>query len=103
MRTSIGTGVILMAIGGVLAFAVRAPSEVEQYIDVIDLGLILIWAGILMLGMQAYLHRPRRPKPPRVSRRDTTREDPWHDQDVHRPGYAGETQRYPSVRGPRDR
>ncbi len=103
MRTSIGTGVILMAIGGVLAFAVRAPAEVEQYVDVIDLGLILIWAGVLVLGMQAYMHRPRRPKPPRVSRRDTAREDPWGDQDVHRPGYAGETQRYPSIRGPRDR
>ena len=102
MRTSIGTAVILMAIGGVLAFAVKAPAEVEEYIDVLDLGLILIWAGLLMLGMQAYLHRPRRPRPPRVSRTGA-REDPWHEQDVHRPGYAGETQRLPTVRGPRDR
>ena len=103
MRTSIGTGVILMAIGGVLAFAVRAPAEVEQYIDVIDLGLILIWAGVLVLGMQAYMHRPRRPRPPRVSRHDAAREDPWQDQDVHRPGYAGETERFPSIRHQRDR
>ena len=103
MRTSIGTGVILMAIGGVLAFAVRMPAEVEQYVDVIDLGLILIWAGVLVLGMQAYMHRPRRPRPPRVSRRDGVAEDPWRDQDVHRPGYAGETQRYPSIRGTRNR
>ena len=103
MRTSIGTGVILMAIGGVLAFAVRAPSEVEQYIDVVDLGLILIWAGLLVLATQVYLHRPRRPRPQRVSRRDSSVEDPWRDQDVHRPGYAGETERFPSIRGDRDR
>ena len=103
MRTSIGTGVILMAIGGVLAFAVRAPSEVQQYLDVVDLGLILIWAGLLVLGMQAYMHRPRRPRPPRVTRRDGPLEDPWRDQDVHRAGYAGETERFPSIRGPRDR
>jgi hypothetical protein len=103
MRTSIGTGVILMAIGGILAFAVNAPSEVTQYVDVIDVGLILIWAGVLVLGMQAYMHRPRRPRPPRVSRRDVVAEDPWRDQDVHRPGYAGETERFPSIRGPRER
>ncbi|MEP6760656.1 MAG: hypothetical protein ABJA93_04745 [Sporichthyaceae bacterium] len=103
MRTSIGTGVILMAIGGVLAFAVRAPSEVQQYLDVVDLGLILIWAGLLVLGMQIYMHRPRRPRPARVTRRDGPLEDPWRDQDVHRPGYAGETQRFPSIRGPRNR
>ena len=103
MRTSIGTAVILMAIGGVLAFAVNAPASVEQYLDVLDLGLILIWSGLLMLGMQAYMHRPRRPRPVRVSRRAAVTEDPWRDQDVHRPGYAGETERYPSIRGPRDR
>lgn len=103
MRTSIGTGVILMAIGGVLAFAVRAPTEVEQYIDVIDLGLILIWAGVLVLGMQAYMHLPRRARPARASRRDVIAEDPLRDQDVHRPGYAGETERFPSIRAPRDR
>ena len=103
MRTSIGTAVILMAIGGVLAFAVNAPASVEQYLDVLDLGLILIWSGVLMLGMQAYMHRPRRPRPARVSRRDSVTEDPWRDQDVHRPGYAGETERFPSIRGPRNR
>ena len=58
MRVSIGTGVILMAIGGVLAFAVRAPAEVEQYIDVIDLGLILIWAGVLVLGIARHAGAP---------------------------------------------
>ena len=103
MRTSIGTAVILMAIGGVLAFAVNASASVEQYLDVLDLGLILIWSGLLMLGMQAYMHRPRRLRPARVSRRDGITEDPWRDQDVHRPGYAGETERFPSIRGPRNR
>jgi hypothetical protein len=98
MRISIGTGVILMAIGGILAFAVNAPSSVEQYVDVLDLGLILIWAGLLVIGMQAYMHLPRRPRPARVSRRDAVTDDPWRDQDVHRPGYAGETERFPSIR-----
>ena len=99
MRTSIGTGVILLAIGGVLAFAVRAPSEVEKYVDVLDLGLILIWTGLLVLATQVYMHRPRRPKPQRVSYRGSERDDRWDEQDVHRPGYAGETQRFPSIRG----
>jgi len=103
MRTSIGTGVVLIAIGAVLAFAVRVPGELEDYVDVLDLGLILIWTGLLIFAMQAYLYRPRRRRPPRVSRRHSAREDPWHEQDVHRPGYAGETQRLPTVRGPRDR
>jgi hypothetical protein len=103
MRTSIGTGVVLMAIGGVLAFAVSPPGEVEQYVDVLDLGLILIWTGLLVLAMQVYLHRPRRSRTPRVSRRPAVSEDPWRDSDVHRPGYAGETTRLPTIRGPRER
>lgn len=98
MRVSIGTGVILMAIGGVLAFAVNAPASVEQYVDVLDLGLILIWAGLLVIGMQAYMHMPRRARPARTSRRDAVTEEPWRDQDVHRPGYAGETERFPTIR-----
>ena len=44
-RTSVGTGVVLMAVGAVLAFAVEVPAEVEEYVDVLDLGLILVWAG----------------------------------------------------------
>ena len=98
MRTSIGTAVILMAIGGVLAFAVNAPASVEQYVDVLDLGLILIWTGLLVIGMQAYMHLPRRARPARASRHDAVTEDPWRDQDVHRPGYAGETERFPNIR-----
>ncbi len=101
MRTSIGTGIVLIAIGAIIGFAVQVPAEVEEYIDVLDLGLILIWSGLLVLVMQAWLHAPRAR---RMARRTTTYQDPWNDSDdsdVHRPGYAGETQRLPIVRGNR--
>jgi hypothetical protein len=107
MRLSIGTGLVLMAAGGVLAFAVNAPPEVTQYVDVVDLGLILVWTGVLVLLTQVWLHRPPRPR----QRYHTHGRDRYgHDKygydgyddetrDVHRPGYAGETQRLPTVRG----
>jgi hypothetical protein len=96
MRMSVGTGITLMAIGGVLAFAVRAPGAVEEYVSVMDLGLILIWTGVLVLVMQVVMHRPRRLR----RRRDTMAyEDQWYEQDVHRPGYAGETRKLPTIRG----
>ena len=101
MRTSIGTAIVLMAIGAILVFAVRVPAEVEQYIDVLDLGLILIWTGLLILAMLVYLHKPRRPR--RRVELPVDEGDPWHDHDVHRPGYAGQTQRLPTIRRPRDR
>ncbi len=101
MRTSIGTGIVLIAVGAIIAFAVQVPAEVEEYIDVFDLGLILIWSGVLVLVMQAWLHAPRRPRPRPAARRAASYEDPWDDADVHRPGYAGETQRLPTVRGTR--
>jgi hypothetical protein len=103
MRVSIGTAVVLMAIGGVLAFAVDPPAEVETYIDVLDLGLILVWTGLLVLAMAAYMYRPRRPRRPRDRRYAGEPDDPWRESDVHRPGYAGETRRLPTVRGDRDR
>ena len=56
-RASVGTGVVLMAVGAVLAFAVDVPAEVEEYVDVLDLGLILVWAGVLVLVMQVVMHR----------------------------------------------
>jgi len=109
-RASIGTAVILMALGATLAFAVDAPAEVEGYVDVLDLGLILVWSGILILLMQVVMHR--RPGPRGRSRRDDHADGyDRHDRsdidnpgaatgnDVHRPGYAGETQRFPTVRG----
>ena len=102
MRVSVGTAVVLMAIGGVLTFAVDPPPEVEQYVDVLDLGLILIWTGLLILAMAVYLYRPRHPRRPRARRYSGDVEDPWRESDVHRPGYAGETRRLPTIRGHRD-
>ncbi len=96
-RASVGTAVVLMALGGVLAFAVRPPAEVEKYVDVLDLGLILIWSGVLLLVMQVVMHRQRRPRRVRPSTYDD-RTDEWYEHDVHRPGYAGQTQRLPTVR-----
>ena len=98
-RASVGTAVALMAVGGVIAFAVDVPAEIEEYVDVLDLGLILVWAGILLLVMQVVMHRPRGPtRPPRRQRVYDDRTDQWYENDVHRPGYAGETRRLPTVR-----
>jgi len=99
MRTSIGTGIVLIAAGAILAFAVQAPAKVEEYVDVLDVGLILIWSGILVLVMQAWLYGPRTRRARPTARQSSTHEDPWAESDVHRPGYAGETQRLPTVRG----
>jgi hypothetical protein len=96
-RASVGTAVLLMAAGGVLAFGVRAPAVVEKYVDLLDLGLILVWAGVLLLVMQVVMHRPRRPR--RSTHDDRT--DQWYANDVHRPGYAGRTRQLPTVRGDR--
>ncbi|HEX4699857.1 MAG TPA: DUF6458 family protein [Actinomycetes bacterium] len=95
-RGSIGTGVILMAVGGVLAIAVPAPAEVARYVDLPAVGLILAWSGVLLLVMTALMNRPRR-----TARRRSTWDDrtnAWYEQDVHRPGYAGETRALPTVR-----
>lgn len=96
MRASIGSGVLLMGAGGIIAFAVQFPSKVEQYVETFDLGLILIWAGVLVLVMQVVMHRPRRARPPR-RRQDQAATTEEHD--VHRPGHAGETHHLPIVRG----
>jgi hypothetical protein len=98
-RASVGTAVVLMALGGVTAFGVRWPREVETYVDVLDLGLILIWSGILLLVMQVVMHRPRGPgRSRRRAAAHAERTDQWYEQDVHRPGYAGQTRRLPTVR-----
>jgi len=103
-RGSIGTAVVLMAVGGVLAFAVDVPAGVEKYIDVLDLGLILVWAGILLLVMQVVVHRPRTgSRRPRRERIYDDRTDQWYEHDVHRPGYSGQTRQLPTVRGDRRR
>jgi len=95
-RGSIGTGVILMAAGGVLAIAVPPPAEVARYVDLPAVGLILAWSGVLLLVMTAVMNRPRR-----AARRRSTRDDridQWYERDVHRPGYAGDTRTLPTVR-----
>jgi hypothetical protein len=100
-RASIGVGIVLIAAGAVLAFAVRLPGVVEEYVDVLDLGLILVWAGILVLVMQVVMNRTRRPqarRPLRDRASDPDRTDQWYEHDVHRPGYAGQTRRLPTVR-----
>jgi hypothetical protein len=89
-----------MAVGGVIAFGgIRTPDEVNKYVDVIDVGLILVWSGVLLLVMQVIMHRPRRH---RRSPYDG-RTDEWYDNDVHRPGYADRTDTLPTVRGDRGR
>ena len=98
-RPSVGPAVLLMALGGILAFGgVRTPAVVEKYVDLLDLGLILVWSGILLLVMQVVMHRPRRAR--RRSSYDD-RVDEWYDNDVHRAGYAGRTEALPTVRGDR--
>jgi hypothetical protein len=100
-RASIGTGIVLIALGAVLAVAVRPPEVVEEYVDVLDLGLVLVWAGVLVLVMQVVMNRPRRPRgrgPLRDRAYDPDRTDKWYEHDVHRPGYAGQTRRLPTVR-----
>ena len=102
-QASIGTAVVLMALGGVLAFGVDAPAVVAEYVDLLDLGLILVWAGILILVMQVVMNRrPSGGKTRRTPAYDES--DDWSDDgsrdenDVHRPGYAGETKRLPTIR-----
>jgi hypothetical protein len=87
-----------MAVGGVLAIAVPPPTEVARYVDLPAVGLILAWSGVLLLVMTAVMNRPRR-----AARRSTwdDRTDQWYEQDVHRPGYAGDTRALPTVRADR--
>ena len=100
-RASVGTAVILIAVGGVLAVAVRnVPTVISDYVDVPAVGLILVWSGLLLLVMQVIMHRPRGPRRPSTY---DDRFDDWYERDVHRSGYPGETQELPNVRGGRRR
>jgi len=105
LRASIGTALVLMATGGALAFGVNAPATITRYVDLLDLGLILVWAGILILVMQVVMTRPphrsrvaRYPSYDRERDRRVKQSDVTVEHDVHRPGYAGETQRLPTIR-----
>ncbi len=93
---SVATAVVLIALGGVLSFGVRAPAVVTEYVDLLDLGLILVWSGLLLLVMQVVMTRRPRARPRRSTWDDRT--DQWYEQDVHRPGYAGRTRQLPTVR-----
>ena len=101
VRRSVDTAVVLMAVGSVLAFGIQAPASIQERVDLLDLGLILIWSGLLLLVMQVVMHRPRRTRPRRTTWDDRT--DQWYEQDVHRPGYAGKTRQLPTVRDGRRR
>ena len=99
MRASIGTGVLLIAAGGICSFAVTFPEDVERYVSMFDVGLVLIWTGVLTLVMQAVMNRPRRSRGTRQTWRQRDYYDyPTMEHDVHRPGWADETRRIPTVR-----
>ena len=100
-RPSVGPAVLLMALGGILAFGgIRTPAEVEKYVDVLDLGLILVWSGILLLVMQVVMHRPRRAR--RRSSYDD-RIDEWYEQRRAPARVRRSNQALPTVRGDRRR
>ena len=83
------SGILLIALGAVLAaVALPVPHGVSDRLSVPALGLILVWSGALLLGLKAYLYRPRRP------RRTPVRDD-WYERDVRTPGDVGG----PAVRG----
>jgi hypothetical protein len=87
------TGILLIAVGAVLAFAaVPVPEQVSRHVSVPAVGLILVWSGVLLLVMKAYLYRPRRPQ-----RSSPYPVDDWYEQDTHRPGEVrgGVTRRLP--------
>lgn len=65
MRLSLSTGITLLAVGLILAFAVNSPDGLADYIDTVDLGLVLVWTGVLHLAVTAYVHRPPRRRPTR--------------------------------------
>jgi len=98
-RASITTALVLMALGGVIAFGVRLPSRVEEYVDVVDLGLILVWSGVLILVMQVVMRRRPKARPARrTSSYADVISDNYYENDVHRPGYAGQTRQLPTIR-----
>jgi hypothetical protein len=71
-----------MAVGAVLAFAaVPVPEEVSRHVSVPAVGLVLVWSGVLLLVMKAYLFRPRLAQRPSLYTVDD-----WYEQDTHRPG-----------------
>ena len=99
-RASIGTGLTLIVVGAVLLLAVDVPDEVTRYVDVLDLCLVLIWTGLLILGLNVWFHRaPSRTRRRRRGAEDVPPDDgSWRETDVHRPGYPGRTRQLPTIR-----
>jgi hypothetical protein len=77
-------GILLIALGAVLTVVhVPVPEAVDPHVSVPAIGLILVWSGVLLLAMKAYLYRPRRP------RRGEPAVDDWYEHDVRAPGAVG--------------
>jgi hypothetical protein len=75
----IGTSLLLIALGAILAYAVDVDVAA---IDIEALGAILFYVGLLGLvitvGLELYAHRaPRAPRPPEPQRRPPPRPDPY--------------------------
>lgn len=52
-----GTGILLLVIGAILAFAIKARLS---WIDLNAAGVVLILAGLTVLGLTLYFWRQRR-------------------------------------------
>lgn len=78
------SGILLIALGAILAaVSLPVPKALSAHLSVPALGLILVWSGVLLLVMKAYLYRPLRP------RRAPSATNDWYEQDVHSPGEVG--------------
>ena len=96
---SVAIGIALIALGAVLTFGIQVPDRVSRYVDVAGVGLVLVWSGILTIVMYVVMHRRPDPRARRLTRdRDDEQIDQWYENDVHRPGYAGQTRALPTVR-----
>ena len=100
---SVAIGIALIALGAVLTFGIAVPDQVSRYVDVAGVGLVLVWSGILTIVMYVVMHRRPDPRARRLTRdQDDEQIDQWYENDVHRPGYAGQTRALPTVRGQDD-
>ena len=88
------SGILLIAAGAVLAaVSLPVPKAVSDHLSVPAVGLVLVWSGVLLLGMKAYLYRPRR-------RRALRTGAAWYEHDVRAPGDLGRATRGGTYRRP---